>query len=161
MVWSLAIDPADPRVIFAGTGTPSKAGIYRTPDAGQHLGAPARGHCRRVPERRQSLGPRASPSTRPTTATCGSGSRSTASGTAPTAARPGRRINGQIPNPDVHNVLVVAGPPKTVFTVVNDDVWRSTDDGATWQPARAREVFPWHYPREYRRQAGRSGGRSS
>jgi hypothetical protein len=29
-------------------------------------------------------------------------------------------------------------PPKTVFTVVNDDVWRSTDDGTTWEPARAR-----------------------
>lgn len=57
------------------------------------------------------------------------------------------KVNGQIPNLDVHNVLVVAGPPKTVFTVVNDDVWRSTDDGKTWQAARAREVFPWHYPR--------------
>ena len=57
------------------------------------------------------------------------------------------KVNGQIPNQDVHNVLVVAGPPKTVFAVVNDDVWRSTDDGTTWQPARAREVFPWPYPR--------------
>jgi len=57
------------------------------------------------------------------------------------------RVNGQIPNPDVHNVLVVAGPPKVVFTLVNDDVWRSTDDGKTWQAVRAREVFPWHYPR--------------
>jgi len=28
-------------------------------------------------------------------------------------------------------VLVVEGPPKTVFTVVNDDIWRSTDDGQT------------------------------
>jgi photosystem II stability/assembly factor-like uncharacterized protein len=56
-------------------------------------------------------------------------------------------VNGQIPNPDVHNVLVVAGPPRAVLVVVNDDVWRSTDDGVTWQPARAREVFPWHYPR--------------
>src|SRR5262245_34874427 len=36
MVWSLAIDPVDPRVMFAGTGTPSKAGIYRNPDGGQH-----------------------------------------------------------------------------------------------------------------------------
>src|SRR4030095_15411260 len=35
----------------------------------------------------------------------------------------------------------------TVLVVVNDDVWRSSDDGKTWQPARAREVFPWHYPR--------------
>jgi len=34
-----------------------------------------------------------------------------------------------------------------VFTVVNDDIWRSTDDGKTWHAARAREVFPWHYPR--------------
>ena len=57
------------------------------------------------------------------------------------------KVNGQIPNLDVHNVLVVAGPPKTVFTLVNDEVWRSTDDGESWQPARAREVFPWHYPR--------------
>src|SRR5206468_568414 len=57
------------------------------------------------------------------------------------------RVNGQIPNPDVHCVLAVAGPPRTVFTVVNDEVWRSTDDGKSWQAARAREVFPWHYPR--------------
>jgi len=57
------------------------------------------------------------------------------------------KVNGQIPNQDVHNMLVVEGPPKTVFTVVNDDIWRSTDDGKTWQAARAREVFPWHYPR--------------
>jgi photosystem II stability/assembly factor-like uncharacterized protein len=57
------------------------------------------------------------------------------------------RIDGQIPNPDVHDVLVVAGPPKAVFTVVNDDVWRSVDDGKTWTPARARETFPWRYPR--------------
>ena len=28
------------------------------------------------------------------------------------------KVNGQIPNQDVHNVLVVAGPPKAVFTVV-------------------------------------------
>ena len=56
MVWSLAIDPADPRVMFAGTGTPSKAGIYRTPDGGQHLGAPAR--WRLPPSARTSAVPR-------------------------------------------------------------------------------------------------------
>src|SRR5437016_7661430 len=35
MVWSLAIDPVDPRVMFAGTGTPSTPGIYRSTDAGK------------------------------------------------------------------------------------------------------------------------------
>src|SRR5262245_33572990 len=28
MVWSVAIDPVDPNVMFAGTGTPSKPGIF-------------------------------------------------------------------------------------------------------------------------------------
>src|SRR5439155_149354 len=35
MVWSLAIDPVDPRVMFAGTGTPSTPGIYRSTDDGK------------------------------------------------------------------------------------------------------------------------------
>src|SRR6185369_12343496 len=57
------------------------------------------------------------------------------------------KVDGQIPNPDVHNLAVSGGAAHTVFTVVNDDVWRSTDDGETWQAAHAREVFPWHYTR--------------
>ena len=56
-------------------------------------------------------------------------------------------INGAIPNPDVHNVLVVEGPPKTVFVVVNNDVYTSTDEGTTWKALHIRETFPWSYPR--------------
>src|SRR5438876_11597244 len=39
------------------------------------------------------------------------------------------RVNGQIPNPDVHNVLVVAGPSKTVLDLVYDDVMGITIHG--------------------------------
>src|SRR5438309_8480204 len=35
MVWSMAIDPVDPAVMFAGTGTPSTPGIFRSTDAGK------------------------------------------------------------------------------------------------------------------------------
>src|SRR5262249_19327769 len=35
MVWSMAIDPVDGQVMFAGTGTPSKPAIYRTTDGGK------------------------------------------------------------------------------------------------------------------------------
>ena len=56
-------------------------------------------------------------------------------------------VDGGIPNPDVHNVVVAGGPPKTVFVVVNNDVFTSTDDGATWKSLGIREVFPWAYPR--------------
>jgi photosystem II stability/assembly factor-like uncharacterized protein len=44
-------------------------------------------------------------------------------------------------------VLVTAGPPKTVFVLVNNDVWTSIDDGESWRPANARSTFPWHYVR--------------
>jgi photosystem II stability/assembly factor-like uncharacterized protein len=146
MVWSLAIDPGDPHVMFAGVGTPSKPGIYRSTDgqkSWEQLAVPIAAECPNVGTPRPTA-----IAVDPTDARhvwVGlevDGVRHSADGGETWAA-----INGQIPNPDVHSVLVVAGPPKTVFTLVNDDVWRSTDDGRTWQPTRAREVFPWHYPR--------------
>ena len=65
-------------------------------------------------------------------------------------------INGAIPNPDVHNVAVAAGPPKTVVVVVNDDVYTSTDDGTTWDQLDIRKVFPFTYPRGIMVQPGRT-----
>ena len=146
MVWSIAIDPVDPAVIFAGTGTPSQPGIFRSTDAGQrwqHRPMEIAPDCPNVGIPRPT-GIAVDP-------TDGrhvwvgfevDGVRHSADG-----GDTWTRVNGQIPNQDVHNVLVVVGPPKTVFTVVNDDIWRSIDDGKTWQAARAREVFPWRYPR--------------
>ncbi|HEV8530817.1 MAG TPA: hypothetical protein VGT00_05340 [Methylomirabilota bacterium] len=146
MVWSMAIDPVDPSVMFAGTGTPSKPGIYRTTDAGktwEQLAVDIAPDCPNVGIPRPT-GIAIDP-TDHRHVWVGlevDGVRHSADG-----GETWTKVNGQIPNQDVHNVLVVAGPPKSVFTVVNDDVWRSTDDGKTWEAARAREVFPWHYPR--------------
>jgi photosystem II stability/assembly factor-like uncharacterized protein len=146
MVWSMAIDPVDTNVMFAGTGTPSKPGIYRSTDAGrswEQLAVDIADECPNVGIPRPT-GIAVDPLDH----------RHVWVGLEVDGVRHSRdggdtwaTVNGQIPNQDVHNVLVVAGPPKAVFTVVNDDVWRSVDDGETWQPARAREVFPWHYPR--------------
>ncbi len=146
MVWSLAIDPVDPNVMFAGTGTPSKPGIHRTTDDGkswQQLSVDIAAECPNVGTPRPT-GIAIDP-TDHRHVWVGlevDGVRHSADG-----GETWTKVNGQIPNQDVHNVLVVAGPPRAVFTVVNDDVWRSTDHGTTWHAARAREVFPWHYPR--------------
>lgn len=146
VVWSMAIDPIDPDVMFAGTGTPSKPGIYRTTDAGkgwEQLAVDIAPECPNVGIPRPT-GIAIDP-TDHRHVWVGlevDGIRRSVDGGDTWA-----RVNGQIENQDVHGVLVAAGPPRTVFVVVNDDVWRSTDDGKSWHAARAREVFPWHYPR--------------
>jgi len=146
MVWSIAIDPVDPVVMFAGTGTPSTPGIFRSTDAGKswsRLSVEIAKDCPNVGVPRPT-GIAIDPTN----------DRNVWVGLEVDGVRYSRdggetwaTLNGQIANQDVHNMLVVEGPPKTVFTVVNDDIWRSTDDGKTWHAARAREVFPWHYPR--------------
>jgi photosystem II stability/assembly factor-like uncharacterized protein len=146
MVWSVAVDPVDPGILFAGTGTPSPAKIYRSTNAAkswERCPADIAEHCPNVGTPRPTA--IAVDPTDHRNVWVGlevDGVRRSTDG-----GETWTKINGQIPNPDVHSVLVVAGPPKAVFTVVNDDVWRSTDDGKTWQAARARETFPWHYPR--------------
>jgi photosystem II stability/assembly factor-like uncharacterized protein len=57
------------------------------------------------------------------------------------------KLNGAIPNPDVHNVAIAPGPPKTVVVVVNDDVYTSGDGGANWRSVGVRQNFPLTYPR--------------
>src|SRR5262245_45767618 len=110
MVWSVAIDPVVPRVMFAGTGTPSKPGIYRTTDDGtswEHLAVEIVAECPNVGI------------PRPTAIAVDpidhrhvwvglevDGVRHSADG-----GDTWTRVNGQIRNPDVHSVLVVAGPP--------------------------------------------------
>ena len=62
-------------------------------------------------------------------------------------------INGAIPNRDVHNVAVAGGPPKTVFIVVNNEVYTSTDEGASWTPCMSRK-FPVDVSTGHRGPAG-------
>ena len=145
-VWALAIDPVDAEIMLAGTGTPTPATIFRSTDGGKSweqrpvevaetcpaVGIPRVTGIAIDPENPLSIwvglevdGVR----------------RSTDGGDSWVT------INGGIPNPDVHNVAVASGPPKTVVVVVNNDVYTSTDDGATWKSIGIREVFPWTYPR--------------
>ena len=146
-IWSIAVDPVDPNILFVGTGTPSTPGIFRSLDAGRswerkpmevvdecpNVGIPRLTGITIDPMDHQNVWVGIEVD----------GVRHSGDG-----GETWTRIATEIPNLDVHKVLVTAGPPKTVFTVVNDDVWRSTDDGETWEPAHARQTFPWHYTRD-------------
>lgn len=145
-VWVVSIDPRNPERRYAGTGTPHPAILYRSLDGGTRWER----RPMEIAESCPAVGvPRftgiAIDPTDPRRLWAGlevDGLRCSDDG-----GDTWRSIDGQIPNPDLHNVLVVAGPPKTVFAVVNDDVWLSRDDGASWRAVRDRTVFPYHYPR--------------
>ena len=145
-VWALAVDSKDPNLMFAGTGTPAPASIWRSADGGKsweqrpveiaketrNVGVPRVTGIAIDPVNRSQIwfglevdGLR----------------RSTDGGDS------WEDINGAFHTRDVHNVLVTQGPPKTVVVAVVDDVYTSTDDGNSWKPVRTREVFPWPYTR--------------
>ena len=148
-VWALAIDPVDPDIMYAGTGTFSTPGIYRSTDSGKSWEI-------RPMEIAESCVNVGIP--RPTAITIDPADhRSVWVGLEVDGVRHStdggdtwKRIDGDcsITNPDVHAIVVLAGQPKTVWTLVNDDMWVSQDDGATWKAQGAQEIFsPWHYVR--------------
>jgi photosystem II stability/assembly factor-like uncharacterized protein len=41
-----------------------------------------------------------------------------------------------VADPDIHNLAITVGPPKTVLTITPREIFSSTDNGATWVPVR-------------------------
>src|SRR5499425_1114263 len=49
---------------------------------------------------------------------------------------------------DIHNVAVTAGPPRTVFIMVNREIHSTRDNGKTWETHGMQTSLPWEYPRK-------------
>ena len=145
-VWAVSVDNADPNLMFAGTGTPNPCGVFRSSDGGQtwekrpvdiaeecpNVGVPRVTGIAIDPTNHRDIWVGLEVD----------GLRHSSD-----AGDTWESINGAIPNPDVHNVAVAGGPPKTVVVVVNNDVYTSDDNGANWDRLGIREVFPMTYPR--------------
>ena len=112
-VWAMAIDSADPKLMFAGTGTPDRCGVFRSTDGGEtwerrpvevalecpNVGVPRVTGIAIDPNNHSDVWVGLEVD----------GLRHSAN-----AGETWETINGAIPNPDVHNVAVAAGPPHTV-----------------------------------------------
>ncbi|MFQ6030841.1 MAG: WD40/YVTN/BNR-like repeat-containing protein [Dehalococcoidia bacterium] len=145
-VWALTIDAGDPQTMYAGTGTPTPAALFRSADGGktwEKSSMEAAAECANVGIPRVT-GVAIDPVNRGNiwVGLEVDGVRHSSDG-----GDTWQTINGAIPNLDVHNVAVAGGPPKTVIVVVNNDVYTSVDDGATWAALDIRQKFPMTYPR--------------
>jgi photosystem II stability/assembly factor-like uncharacterized protein len=145
-VWKVAADASDPSVMFAGTGTPTPAAVFRSEDGGtkwHKLPVTIAEECEAVGVPRVT-GLAVDPLD----------SRTVWVGLEVDGVRVSRdggdswtSLGRAIANPDVHAVAVGAGAQKSVYVLVNNDVVVSRDDGLSWTPVRAAEVFPWVYCR--------------
>jgi len=144
-IWTIAIDPTNPDTMYAGTGTPSPVAMFRSTDGGDNWEQRPMEVAEECPIGLPQMTAIAIDPIDSRSIWAGievDGLRHSSDG-----GETWEKAGTAIPNLDVHNVAVTAGPPKTVVVVVNNDVFTSTDDGATWSAVGIKDVFPYTYPR--------------
>jgi len=146
-VWRIAFDPTDTHVVFAGTGTPSVARVFRSDDDGQtwkQLDVDIAQECAAVGVPRVTdiaIDP-LQPLKLWASIEVDGMRRSTDGG------ETWQRVDGPITNPDGHAAAVTAGPPKSVFLTVNNEIFFSRDDGGSWRAVGVKERFPHTHIRD-------------
>jgi len=148
-IWQLTFDPSNTNTIFAGTGSPTRAALYRSKDRGQSWS-------RLTPD----LAERCKGVGRPrfVTLTIDPGDpKSIWAGVEETglfhSADGGDhwdRVDGPdrgITNTDIHSVVILPGPPKAILVLVVNALHRSLDGGKTWDMRVSKEAFGLRYAR--------------
>jgi photosystem II stability/assembly factor-like uncharacterized protein len=142
-IWSLAIDPADPNTLFAGT---RPAALFRSKDAGRtwtQLAVDIAAECPnvRIPRVTALVVDPLDP-------------HNVWAGIEVDGVRRSRDggdtwevVTGGITDADIHNLAISVGPPKTLLTITPREIFISTDDGDTWEPAHASEQVAIPYCR--------------
>jgi photosystem II stability/assembly factor-like uncharacterized protein len=47
-------------------------------------------------------------------------------------------VTSGVTDPDIHNLAITVGPPKTLLIITPREIFSSTDNGVTWEPVQAR-----------------------
>src|SRR5262245_23007946 len=145
-LWAIGIDPVNPDVIFAGTGTPTPASIFRSRDGGkswEKRPAEIATECENVGSPRVTgivVDPVQPKNVWFSLEVDGTRHSSDGGDTWNLVEVTGHQ--------DIHNVAVTAGPPKTVFIMANREIYASTDDGKSWEARNMQKCLPWEYPRK-------------
>jgi photosystem II stability/assembly factor-like uncharacterized protein len=141
-IWSLAIDPANPETIFAGT---SPSAVYRSQDGGQHW--------EKLP---LDLAKECAIGTPRVTATVvdpddahivWAGVEIDGVHRSLDGGDTWERVTGGLADPDIHGMVIARGKPSTVLTSTPREIFVSTDVGESWQRLHIAQHFPAPYCR--------------
>ena len=129
-IWALAIDPVDNKTIFAGT---KPAALFRSKDGGEtwkKLPVEIAEECPnvRIPRVTALVVDPLDHSNVWAGIEVDGVRRSKDGGDS------WETVTAGINDPDIHDLIITAGPPKTLLTITPREVFSSTDDGDTWQP---------------------------
>lgn len=149
-VWSIAFAPSDPSILFAGTGAPSRARLFRSVDGGlswTRLGIEFPEFCAGVNRPRiLSIGvhPARAKEVWFGVEEGGAWRSSDAGDTWQRVDTPDSGIN----NSDIHCIAILPacdGKPVKHLVLTVNAVWESEDDGRTWHGAPSRDRFDGLY----------------
>lgn len=153
-IWKLAVHPDHPDIMYAGTGSPSLAILFRSRDGGKtwsRTGLEMPPKCAGV-SRPRMLALAVDPDD-PLGVWAGVEEgglfRSRDGGDSwqrvDTDWAPSRG------NSDLHDIVVFPGEPKTILALVVNGIYKSVDDGVTWTRMDAKETWGLYYTRVLRR----------
>jgi photosystem II stability/assembly factor-like uncharacterized protein len=154
-VWSLWVSPRRPELLLAGT-CPSR--IFRSDDAGRSWAEAATrmvSDCPRILHTRVTAfaGDPENPDLLWAGVEIDGVHRSDDGG------RTWRPVGTGLSSRDIHALVLVpgraGGPGRRLLAATNNDLNRSTDDGATWQPLQVSRSLPWSYCRALAQVCGR------
>lgn len=160
-VWALSIDPHDPQTMLVGTGAPARARMYRTRDGGatwDRLPPELPEHCAGVSKPR-ILTICHDPQV-PGAAWFGVEEgglwRTVDAGDTWTRVDGTRQeLPAGVHVSDVHCVVILDGPPKTIVCVVVNGFYISQDDGRTWTRTDTKDTWGIYYTRLVSRLPGK------
>ena len=141
--WALAIDPVEPDTIFAGT---KPSAVFRSRDAGQRwekLSVELVEECPAVviPRVTALVVDPVDHHTVWVGIEVDGVHRSLDGGDTWTA------IGGGLDDPDIHDLAVSVGQPKTVLATTPREIFSSQDAGESWQRLGVMQQFPYSYTR--------------